>query len=673
MTTVIHQGQSYRSFHTNQNFDYNYTSVDGKELDLRPGGDSKTLHNRLLRLVTTMARASNSIMQNRLPKWRDLDRNLRAYVNADVEEQKVESEDSRKPVRVVIPQSYAILETLLTYMTAAFFDDPIFRYEPKNSEDNVGAALLESVIHSQSVWYKWLLELHTMWRDSFTYGFGAIAMDWEVTYGKIIQRAKKDNFMQKVIQVLSNNRFGIESEEEVLYEGNKFVALDPYRCFIDPHIPIHRAQEGEFFGWLERTNLSSLLTAEKVDDRIFNTRYLKSPNQGTGTNWKSVYFNEVTKSDRSPITSESEYAQIDYTNTIDVIHMYVKIIPEDYGISDYEYPEIWLIDVAGDSIITRAEPLDRNHNKFPVAISAPDYDGHGTAPVSKLEIGYEMQKVVDWMFRTYTAFARKQLHDRFLVNPYYVNLNDFADPTKGIIPLNVIAWQLPGAFDLAVRQLDTSNRSQDQILYAQVVSEMLDRFTGAGENLQGVRRKTSERVSATEFRGLQMAGLSRIEKAAMITSIMAHGDLAYMSASNTQQLMEEDTFVKITGSHRAQLAAEYGNNYQRVTPDSINIPYDVIPKDGSVPSGEFADVWVQILQILSTNPQFGRMFDLQRVFLHMAKISGAKSIHEFLNKGGGVNPEIKTDEEIRELEAAGNIIPALTAQPNGDSGNGTQF
>jgi hypothetical protein len=54
---------------------------------------------------------------------------LTAYIRSDEAELALKSRSDRKPVSIVVPQSYAMLEILLTYMVAALLESPIFRYE----------------------------------------------------------------------------------------------------------------------------------------------------------------------------------------------------------------------------------------------------------------------------------------------------------------------------------------------------------------------------------------------------------------------------------------------------------------------------------------------------------------------------------------------------------------
>jgi hypothetical protein len=250
--------------------DYDYP--DG--LDLRPG---KKLHKKVLEHVMQRARISHGIMTAYHPKWNELDRVLTSYVDLTESEEEIQENDKRRPVSIVVPHSYAILESTLSYMVSAFFQQPIFRYEGVAPTDIIGAIMLTKVVDLHCDKTNVPLNLHTMFRDNFVNSFGVVAPGWEVKYGA---RARKVKKMNRFMQMLGRDRVdGYEREIEedaVLFEGNKLSNIDPYLALPDPNYPIYEAKNSEFFGWSERTNLYDLLTDEKHSDGdMFNVKYLK--------------------------------------------------------------------------------------------------------------------------------------------------------------------------------------------------------------------------------------------------------------------------------------------------------------------------------------------------------------------------------------------------------------
>jgi len=110
------------------NFDYEYP--DG--LNLKPGSK---LHDRIRDEVMERAYESSRVMSTRHGDWNKIDHTLTAYIPVDEEERLLKDGDSRKPISIVFPYSYTVLETLLSYFVAAFLQDPIFKYEGTTPDD----------------------------------------------------------------------------------------------------------------------------------------------------------------------------------------------------------------------------------------------------------------------------------------------------------------------------------------------------------------------------------------------------------------------------------------------------------------------------------------------------------------------------------------------------------
>jgi len=144
---------------TKKDFNYDYPN----NLDLKPGS---ALHEKIKNKILERATESASIMSSRFESWNEQDQFLTAYKRIDSDEKKVKDVDDRKPVSIVFPYSYAILETLLSYMMGAFFREPLFRYEGYSPDDVMGSILMEQVVNLHCNKFKVMLNLHTMFRDA---------------------------------------------------------------------------------------------------------------------------------------------------------------------------------------------------------------------------------------------------------------------------------------------------------------------------------------------------------------------------------------------------------------------------------------------------------------------------------------------------------------------------
>ncbi|MBU2249645.1 MAG: hypothetical protein KKD77_23055, partial [Gammaproteobacteria bacterium] len=255
---------------------YDYDYPEGLNLD-----PHSELHKKIVTEVIRRAQASNRVISNRFSSWNEIDRILTTYIepnsslNQKSDEKDIKKEKSRKPVSIVFPYSYAILETILTYLVMAFLEEPIFRYEGVSPEDVIGSILLEKVIEVHTNKNKVGLALHTMFRDSLAYGLGIGTPSWKKHIGSKMV-AQESGILDYLGKMLGIGPSKMVAEDQLLFEGNSLGTIDPYLWLPDPNVPCDKIQEGEFCGWIDRTSFVKLLNEEAVGPDLFNVRYLRS-------------------------------------------------------------------------------------------------------------------------------------------------------------------------------------------------------------------------------------------------------------------------------------------------------------------------------------------------------------------------------------------------------------
>ena len=611
---------------TNVHHDYDYP--DG--LNLKPGSK---LHERIKTEILRRATDSAGLISDRFPSWNNIDDTLVSYIDTDSAEEAIVDKDHRKPVSIVYPYSYAILETLLGYFISAFCQEPYFRYEGVSAEDVVGAILLEKIVDLHCNKWKILLNLHTMFRDSFAYGFGIVAPSWKKKFGKKI--------------VLAGPDLSRSFEESILFEGNALSNIDPYKCLPDPNVSISNVQTGEYFGWVDSSNYLDLLSEEQHSNgTVFNTKYLRQLN-GKRT---SIYTTDNSRRNRN---IRSTPGDTHVGNPHDQIFMYIKLIPRDWELGDSEYPEKWLFGLASDQVVTKAQPLGIGHGMFPIAVAAPDYDGYGITPVSRLETLYGLQHTLNWMFNSHVQNIRKVINDTLIVDPYLINVPDIEEAREGgVIRTRRPAWGR-GVKD-SIMQLAVSDVTRGHVADASIIREAMDKIGATDSWTMGnLRSGGPERLTGKEFEGTKQGGFTRLERVAKIVGVQAMQDIGYMFAYHTQQFMSEEVYIKTTGRSQERLMMEYGGTtHLKVSPHDILIDYDLKVRDGSVPGGNYSGVWESMFQLMTEHPELQQRFDLVRIFKHILRNNGAKNTEEF------IKVQQLPDEQVAQQAQAGNIVPS---------------
>lgn len=653
MPYTIQGNSQYTTSSDLSTYSYDYEYPDG--LDLKPGSK---LHEFIKDEVLERARISDTVMKRRHSSWNEIDATLTAYIEADEAEKDVLEGDARKPVSIVFPYSYAVHETLLTYMVQAFLQDPIFRYEGTGPEDIIGATMLELVIQNQCIKTKVALSLHTFFRDALGYGVAYAAPTWVQKWGRKTVKQESTGLFDFLGRVISGTPVQRVETDALLFEGNALRNIDPYYALPDPNVPIQDIQEGEFFGWVEHTSFSALLSEEQYNEDLFNVKYVRHVQQK-----KSQYGSKDRHKREERHGGAIEQNSNDKKTTpTDVIRMEILLIPRDWKLGDSEYPEKWTFAVANDAVVIQAQPSNFNHNQYGVITAAPEFDGYTSTPLSRLEILYGMQTVINWLFNSHVTNVRKAINDMFLIDPYLVNVKDLKDPKAGkLIRLRRPAWGR-GVKDVAT-QFPVNDVTRQHIADAGWIVQFMNTISGSDESMMGsLRSGGPERLTKGEFQGTRAGAISRLERIARVVGLQAMQDLGYQFASNCQQLMDEDLYVKMSGMWQEKLMRDRGiqapNGRINVTPFDILVDYDVNVRDGSVPGSNFSEFWIQAFNIIMSNPEMAQQFDTTRLFMYIARNMGAKSVEDFIRKEPvQTNTQVMADEQVQQQVDRGNLVP----------------
>ena len=623
---------------------YDYDYPEG--LDLRPNSD---LHKKLRTRILSRAQTSRTEIQKRFDSWNEIDRTLTVYMDVNDYEKKLKGEEPDKPTHIVFPYTYSMLESLLTYFSLAFFQDPIFQYEGVEDDDTVGAILMEMVVRLHCIKNKVALNIHTALRDSLAYGVGIVVPGWKQLYGKRMVKTMEQT--ESVLGVSETPT--MQMQTQLLFEGNTLENIDPYMWLPDPSVASSNIQGGEFIGWISKDNLMSLLR-EEVEGKTgkFNIKYLK------GNNKRSCL--ALDQSDRQAKhggSTEVHTSISGTTNIVDIIKMYIDLIPKDWGLSDNENPEKWYFELAADDVIIACEKADHNHGLYPMAVASPEFDGYSITPIGRLEVLYGLQHTLDFLFNSHVENVRKAINDMLIVDPYLVNIEDLKDPRPGkLIRLRRPAWGR--GVDKVVQQLQVNDITQANISDSAYITQWMDRISGADQSMQGALRQGGpERLTSAEFQGTRSSAVSRLQRIAMIISMQLLQDVGSMFAVHTQQYMQQDTYVKVVGRYADVLKGIYPNPKVQVTPYDLAVNYDLVVRDGSIPGGNFSGAWIELFKIIGTQPELMQVFDVSRIFSYIATELGAKNIDDFKRNVNQISTQTMPDAQVTQQAQAGNLVP----------------
>lgn len=588
-------------------FDYVYP----KSLDLHPESDkSKNLTSLLVSRFTDFA----SSISEKHPTWRALDDSLKAYVDTDEEEQAIKEADERKPVSIVMPISYAVLETLLSFMMQRFLKTSFFRYQGYDPKDDIKVKLLEKVIGYQFIKNKMALNLHTMWRDAFVYSVGPMFINWEA----------------------SRNLSG-----EIVKEGNRFFNIDPFNLLPDSSVPLVHYDRATNFGWVSYMTKEEILDREVASD---NTYY------------NGLY---VQKSS-STVFRERTFSEGKNTYLIEVLHCFVNLIPAEWNLGQGLYPEKWYFEIASNNIILRMEHIGGSEKRFPFVVCVPEFNGHDLLGTSRIEILRNLQGVYDWMLSSHIANVRKNLHDMWIVDPSIINVDDLLTPEPGkVIRLRRSQWGT-GKINEAIQQVPVNDITRQHIADSSFIESMINKVSGISDSSFGVQERKGERVSSAEAQQTSQNAISRLERLASIIDIQCHADLAELVAQNTLEFSSSKFHARLNAEEVSELMKLYPDLGLKddarsisLDKDFLNVGFDVI---SSMQGEEFkstnALAWVEIFKTFGNMPQLTEKFDMSKILISVAKSLGIKDVSSFLLE---TPIKIQTEEEIQKGVQSGQL------------------
>lgn len=654
------------TFQSIPKIDYSYPY----DLDLSP---KSKLHQNIVEKVMRRADESWGIMTERHKSWRRVDEMMTAFIPASDYEKALKKRGASKdqfhgnnrPISVVVPYSYATYETIMTYMTQAFLNNPIFQFDGVDGADAVGSKLLELVLDAQNRRFKAALALHVSIGDSMKYGLGPSTFRWEELWGYRTRPQQVDYYDEDDHYLGSSTEK--TRERRLLFEGNEIIPIDPYRFLPDPNVSAHSVQKGEFVGWIDLASYLTKIRDEQEDENIFNVKYL---NLGSLRQRFSRFTADQSGREagiRGVTGSVGEGIKTTTTNYITDVTMFIDLIPKEWGLPgdrdnnrDGELPEKWLFTVSNDILLTRLARLNLDHGMYPVSVACPDFDGYTPTPVGRMEMLHGLQEGMNWLYNSHIANVRKAMNDMLVVDPSLVVMKDLQTPEPGkLIRLRRRAWG-KGVKGI-VQQLAVADVTKQNISDSMYIMDIMQRVSAAVDSVQGIVRSGGERRSATEYRMTTNNAMSRLEHIARIVSEGYLKDMAYMEASHTQQFLSNEVYARITGDWPTVLQHIYqqGARGLRIQPEEILVDYDVIIKDGSIPTAGSAnaDLLVQLFQIVNNNPQLQQMYDIPRMYARIAVMLGDKNAFDFIRKGGDMAAVTIPDEEAARLAQEGNLVP----------------
>lgn len=601
------------------------------------------LHDKVRDYLLERLNSSERKMRTFYARWRVNEMKLQSYIMLDDWEERLKqmNDTGRAPkaVNIVVPYSYAVVSTVVTYLLQSFAGrKPILQaaaYDPALAQV---ATAMEDMLQYQADRMRLVNVLWQFLQDSQIYNLGVMKCYWQK------QQAYRTTTMSDPLLGTGTTR-----SLRTIYAGNRVENVDPFLFFPDPNVPMSKvAHEGEYVFWRSFVGQHALLKGQSQGKYRYVDAAGQMPRGGSyGESARSILASgdsiagEGSGHDQRTI----RYHQIDECS--------IEIIPKELNLGPETSPEKWIFTIANKRQIIRAQPFGYDHDMHPVAVTEPYGTGYGFGHAGLVDMISPLQDVMSWLVNSHIENVRSVMNNMFLVDPSKVEMKDILRPEPAkVIRLKRSAFS--SDIRHAIQQLPVQDVTSGHSRDLQQFMSLADSLTGVSDNLRGLQ-SDGGRKTATEVRTSIEAGASRLAATARVISSQALVCLAEQMTLNTQQQLTPSQWKRVLGE-RGLEAAEMLSS-----PDfagDFNFPVN----DGTLPMDKVAllDVWREMFMNMSQDPQLAGAYDRAKIFEWIAELGGAKNISQF-------RMQVMPDQQIDTQVQAGNLVP--TSATPGTSSN----
>jgi hypothetical protein len=327
------------------------------------------------------------------------------------------------------------------------------------------ANALVKTLNREALEFKHYSEYARMVDSALKYNIFGLEVEWKSVLGKVPDVAETG---------------GVTFNDGVIQEGNKLNSMDPYNLIWDPSVRIEDvATDAEFVGYFETESLFKLRRMKELNE-VFGPKELRKTLEKLGkevTNYKkdnfdksflgsfstSTYYHEPRKyspyatqetNDGNYLTAaniSSFLGEIGETNqttlaigTCELTHLFIRLIPNEFGLSESEEFETWYFKMIGNHFIVYAQKVNVPHGRLPILLGTLGNDVSKTVQQSKAEKLFPYQNAASTLLDLDLEAQRKSIMGgKTFYNSNHVNMELVQDHTVADIPVALPAVDNP--------------------------------------------------------------------------------------------------------------------------------------------------------------------------------------------------------------------------------------
>lgn len=620
------------------------------------------LHRKLVQRLKDYLRMSEKKFRDRYKQMADNEDLFQAFVpvkeidRINARRRKgTEWEGTADYSAIELPYAYSVVMTTHCYYSSVFCArNPIFQLQGRHGETEQQVQAMETLLAYQASVGANILPLYVWLLDPGKYGFSVLGHYWDEETIRCRHVVEKEaEFFGAPIKDAPKTK-EVVVKDVPGYRGSRCYNVRPQDFFPDPRVALVHFQKGQFCGRYCETPFNEVYEGSRVKHnkyRYFNYDVLKRQKlsrdhtQTPEAAPRDEGSGNVTVLPGTNIELDAVDLPVGFIKGHEI---YLKLIPDEWGLAEGDREEIWAFNLSSSGVIFGAGPLGEYFHKFPFDVLTDEIDGYTLFPRSTLERVRPLNDVMTWLVNSHFYNVRASLNNLLVVDPSMVVMKDVENPAPG----KAIRLK-PTAYGRDVRtllnQLQVGDVTRSHIGDLQLVMDMVQRMVPANDAIMGVQPSGSGRQTATSSRISTHFGTSRLKTQCEWWSAAGWTPFTQKLVQRTQQHYDENMKLRLVGD-----IAMFTQQFLEVTPELIAGMYDFEPVDGTLPVDRFAqaNLWQQIMLQMEKHPQIMMTYDIAKIFAWVAKLAGIKNMAQFR-----LTPEAQLQQQLQ----AGNVVPISTA------------
>ena len=493
-------------------------------------------HTALFSKCDELLSMSYDHMQKYYSTWDKHGDTVAGYRTRDKEDERAAK--LGEPEKMTVPLSKAQVHTMASFLFLFYQQRQYaFEYQPQDYSDFEIREICEKFVNRDCVKSNWSQILYQWILDCCRFNIGVIEHSF---------CTETEKFPVKQMVDHSVMGFNYQTEEDSLvdvpvFQGNKIYNISPYRFFPDPRHSLTRMQEGEFVAVEDEMSRADLLKLQN-DGYVVGMEHVKEPDKN--------FFEKVRSGARHTLLRPHKGKDNDTTKqgVVSVTRMQVRLIPSrfEYGkgqkLGKEDYPVMYIVWIANNQRIIRAEPANYLHRKFTIDVAQFDPDIHhwmGDGLAGSID---KLQNVVSWFVNTRIMSVRRNLDHQLIYDPNFID----SQALKSRAPMVPLKRSV-GRRKLtdAVLQLQVGDVTSGHLNDAQQMMELTNLVTGVNESAMGAIH--GGRRSASEHRAANQGASARMRMIGTNMFNQCLRPMAHKLLMTLRQSVEQETFERVIG------------------------------------------------------------------------------------------------------------------------------